>query len=161
MSEGNSIAWREGAPPKSDDGRVVLVILRPSGEMCCEAEHCGEPVAVHLWGEKLKTTAGGIRLSYDDVIRWAPPGVPGESPAGDGRPPFGQIRARQWGKLEGTRWAVKQAVRAVENGAGLSELRSWLKQIDRWYQRYPRERGNAPVCPHRPPRPTPNGVPPP
>lgn len=65
------LEWYAGPPPARDDGRVVLVVLKPEAAMDAPAEHCGGPVAVRCWAGKLKTTAHPTRLSYDDVLRWA------------------------------------------------------------------------------------------
>jgi hypothetical protein len=65
--------WVPGPPPNRDDGHCVLVRLKPGslhGTDLNGNEYHGQPIVVCCWGDKLKTTFGQDRLSYEDVAEW-------------------------------------------------------------------------------------------
>ncbi|AVT09662.1 hypothetical protein [Paracidovorax avenae] len=80
MSLDSTLAgWVDGAPPTRDDGGLAIVVLKAG--VCIDGQDPGGlPVIVSRWSEKLKTTAGAHRLSYDDVFRHIDIAA-GESPA--------------------------------------------------------------------------------
>ena len=64
--------WNDGPPPVKDDGTLILVILKDEfiTPDCKPFEYYGDPIAVHCWSSKLKTTIDAVRLEYDMVKYW-------------------------------------------------------------------------------------------
>lgn len=60
--------WKAGAPARRDDGGLAIVTLSPSARVDGQ-EHHGQPIIVARWDSKLKTTAAGHRVGYDDVVQ--------------------------------------------------------------------------------------------
>ncbi|WOB11304.1 hypothetical protein [Piscinibacter gummiphilus] len=66
--------WRAGAPPRRDDGALAIVELVSTARVDGQ-EHYGQPIIVARWNAKLKTTAAGHRIEYDDVLQHIELGV--------------------------------------------------------------------------------------
>jgi hypothetical protein len=62
------MTWHDGPPPSEvTDGSLAVVILKRGIAL----EHYGDPVIVHQYGYKLKTTVEPTRIEYEDVLKWA------------------------------------------------------------------------------------------
>jgi len=60
--------WKPGPPPVRDDGGLAIVELA-KGVQVDGQPHFSQPVIVARWNSKLRATAGGHRLSYENVLR--------------------------------------------------------------------------------------------
>ncbi len=56
--------------PVRDDGFIALVLLSKQAMAERGIEYHGDPVVVTRWHDKLNSTLGATRLSYDDVVGW-------------------------------------------------------------------------------------------
>lgn len=63
-----SVGWKSGAPPRFDDGRIILIVLhQPTSR---NYAYGGAPIAVSCWTDRLKATCNDEQIDYDEVKEW-------------------------------------------------------------------------------------------
>lgn len=70
MTIESSLKFNTGRLPVRDDGALALVEFDRLVVESLGIEYYGHPVVVTRWSDKLKTTLGMDRFSYEDVVGW-------------------------------------------------------------------------------------------